>query len=906
MSNPYGNLRKIREKKSKRRDTDTSEEIEQWRTKWRELGVVRFTEEVLVCPPDVPIHPDYDGVPPFVVLSDDQEEFLIDISTGKINRFILSAGRGAGKTFIIAVYVAWRICCFDNFSITVMGGCYDKETEILTKNGWKFFKDVVYDDEIATLNKINNQIEYQKPTNIISYKYNDKMFHQSSEQVDLLVTPEHNMFVSHPKKKTFNLEPAEITYGKERLYKKNGIWFGDKKDHFVLPKSIRQRGRWKESLKSKYIPMEDWLKFFGLWLAEGWTYYQTVKGGHRYRISLRNNNTKLILELKTIMESNGFTVNLTDGGTVLVIDNKQLFDYLRPLGKTEEKYIPKEFLSLTSDQLKILLEYYSKGDGHLECNIGRTVPRLRTWTVSKRLKDDLQELALKIGISANYYNNGKKQSKTKDGRIIRGNFDSYCISYINKSNEPTVNPYKRTKKPNIFQRWEDYNDMVYCVTVPNHIIYVRRNGKPVWCGNSSEQSLKIKEYIDFWRDRSQEIFYCLQRSVMGGNQPARVESRWNSYSRFPACSETSSRGSHVTQLFIDEVSVGESKGKGGAKAVRSARYQLTASPDSLLGLTSTAHYILGTFYHTWTNAEELGYKTYRWSIARHKSEMWFIGDTKKPNWAFIDEVLSKDRNPDNWTNNVWWITEDDIQDFRRNSTDDEFLVELLGGMSRGSGLVFSRDDLKTCICNGSMFTEDNKPCKECNPYTDQCPMLKKLNLTLSMISNRKAGVDFGEIAPNALTVVGKRGNIVFVLYSDERTGLTTDEILKWIDENCIQYNIYEIFADPENYSMREALENRSYSVPNVWAGGTGGNMKKAYVSNVKRYIEQRLILIPIKFNYLVESLNELSYEENGDIRKHNDHSFDSLMFSMVDYDIDDEGSDGFYKKIENRLTTRIW
>ena len=30
--------------------------------------------------------------------------------------------------------------------------------------------------------------------------------------------------------------------------------------------------------------------------------------------------------------------------------------------------------------------------------------------------------------------------------------------------------------------------MVYCVTVPNHIIYVRRNGKAVWCGNSAWES----------------------------------------------------------------------------------------------------------------------------------------------------------------------------------------------------------------------------------------------------------------------------------------------------------------------------------------------------------------------------------------------------------------------------------
>jgi len=30
-----------------------------------------------------------------------------------------------------------------------------------------------------------------------------------------------------------------------------------------------------------------------------------------------------------------------------------------------------------------------------------------------------------------------------------------------------------------------YRGKVYCVSVPNHIIYVRRNGKAVWSGNSS-------------------------------------------------------------------------------------------------------------------------------------------------------------------------------------------------------------------------------------------------------------------------------------------------------------------------------------------------------------------------------------------------------------------------------------
>ena len=35
-----------------------------------------------------------------------------------------------------------------------------------------------------------------------------------------------------------------------------------------------------------------------------------------------------------------------------------------------------------------------------------------------------------------------------------------------------------------FEGLVDYEGKVYCVDVPNHIIYVKRGGKGYWCGNS--------------------------------------------------------------------------------------------------------------------------------------------------------------------------------------------------------------------------------------------------------------------------------------------------------------------------------------------------------------------------------------------------------------------------------------
>jgi uncharacterized protein (TIGR00375 family) len=50
------------------------------------------------------------------------------------------------------------------------------------------------------------------------------------------------------------------------------------------------------------------------------------------------------------------------------------------------------------------------------------------------------------------------------------------------------------KKWGYIEKWEDYHGFVYCLEVPNHIIYVRRNSIPVWCGNSNpEMNWRIKE-----------------------------------------------------------------------------------------------------------------------------------------------------------------------------------------------------------------------------------------------------------------------------------------------------------------------------------------------------------------------------------------------------------------------------
>lgn len=88
--------------------------------------------------------------------------------------------------------------------------CYDEETEVLTKTGWKNIKEVTLEDEICTLNQATHQIEYQNPSVLHWYPAGDMeyMYKVENDKIDLLVTLGHKMYVRKPSEQSFSLRAA--------------------------------------------------------------------------------------------------------------------------------------------------------------------------------------------------------------------------------------------------------------------------------------------------------------------------------------------------------------------------------------------------------------------------------------------------------------------------------------------------------------------------------------------------------------------------------------------------------------------------------------------------------------------------------------------------------------------------
>jgi len=169
--------------------------------------------------------------------------------------------------------------------------CYDNETEVLTDDGWKFFKDLDEGEKIATLNPSTGYLEYQKPIQYINQYYKGKMVKIKSGYVNLLVTPNHELYIrKNWKTNDFKLVKAvDVNFGCN--FKTVCKWDGIEQQYFTLPEVVFNGHDRYGNTKAdeKQIKMDNWLRFFGIWLAEG----SVDRKGTSYRIRIAQKRRKI-------------------------------------------------------------------------------------------------------------------------------------------------------------------------------------------------------------------------------------------------------------------------------------------------------------------------------------------------------------------------------------------------------------------------------------------------------------------------------------------------------------------------------------------------------------------------------------------------------------------------------------
>ncbi len=72
--------------------------------------------------------------------------------------------------------------------------CYYSQTEILTENGWRPFPELRL-EKVAQVDPVTLESSFVRPQQWVHYDYSGPMHHFCSDEIDLLVTPDHRMLV---------------------------------------------------------------------------------------------------------------------------------------------------------------------------------------------------------------------------------------------------------------------------------------------------------------------------------------------------------------------------------------------------------------------------------------------------------------------------------------------------------------------------------------------------------------------------------------------------------------------------------------------------------------------------------------------------------------------------------------
>lgn len=344
--------------------------------------------------------------------------------------------------------------------------CFDKDTEIMTKDGWKLLKDIdINSDTFLSREPETKKLDYLKATDYISYHYTGKMVQYQGRQIDFCITPDHKVFYNKKAKTPqdgFLFAKDFINKSEDyRFIKAGGIWEGKNPEYF--------------DLCGDEVKFEDLCYLLGIFITDGCINNQD-------NITISQTKQKNIIIIRELLERMKLQYSehcyREDEGNVVFYLSRKYIPFFKQFYKKENRRIPQLFKDAKTSCLKRLVDGLLLGDGQENRRI--IVPSLN-------LASDYQEIIYKIGLASNIQIREPKESYyEKEDRIIRGTKPYYIVSILKTEYPPF---YKRNVE------LIDYDDNVYCITLEKwHTVLIRHNGKTLWMGQCDSPYKGVKPY----------------------------------------------------------------------------------------------------------------------------------------------------------------------------------------------------------------------------------------------------------------------------------------------------------------------------------------------------------------------------------------------------------------------------
>lgn len=345
----------------------------------------------------------------------------------------------------------------DNLIGTIKSGhgCYDALTEVLTADGWKFWPDVVETDRLMTLDTKAGVCRFQLPKRLVGYEHSGRMVRVDSVSVDLLVTPDHKMWACKTttkegrRKNDYALIRADDLVGRSHAYMK-GLPGGEVAGDFA----------------------PEW-QLLGFAIGDAY--------GDGRRLTFRLRKTRKINYLHRLAQQLDLEVKPTGEDRYAInipVDHPLPWSPRDIYTEDGVKIIPPSLLAAwtdTSDQTAAR----SVIDGLMNSDGCSTADGDLYDTTSELLAGQIQWVGVLCGLPVNI----SQAECYKDRSRSYGDKPMYRLYFIRKNHKPQVDKFSASAgKSSFVDNWEGE---VFCAEVPEfNVLYVRRNGKTVWSGNS--------------------------------------------------------------------------------------------------------------------------------------------------------------------------------------------------------------------------------------------------------------------------------------------------------------------------------------------------------------------------------------------------------------------------------------
>lgn len=342
--------------------------------------------------------------------------------------------------------------------------CFDEATEVLTTEGWKLFEDVDLDDRFAQYNHKTGALSFTKAERLIAEDYVGPMHYYQGKVTDLCITPNHELILINPHTDKVTKRRSE-----------EGVWGRN----FKIPVAGVVPGTTSEAI----LALDRLLVAAQ---ADG-----TLKGLAPWCLENRPNERRCVFNLKKSHKIERLKKLLEDASRYW--DLQVLPERFSKQGNSVLSFIVPEHIDLRSVKS---MSWFNLNDV-LSDRARNIVEELPYWDASsnscgadtsftyynsnKSAVDMVSALAVLCGYRAivgiNRSADDWEPKAIADNTVETSSIKTcYAISFV--ETDTAVLPYREEL---------NYDGKIYCLTVPDGNVVVRRNGRVAITGNSIHQ-----------------------------------------------------------------------------------------------------------------------------------------------------------------------------------------------------------------------------------------------------------------------------------------------------------------------------------------------------------------------------------------------------------------------------------